>query len=326
MPGLDYSSDAGEKKSTATETGSDKQEDKTSEELEGEAAAETSAIVKDQEETTETKKKEEPEQKETTEKKKDEEGDNLKKYYDENPDKKSLDSKFDQKVKEGDYEEADDGKIIIRAKHLYDDVKDMLDNPQKFFKIKKANLAKAKLFTKWMGVTRSDGSPDVDKMSSILNEFIIAETPEKSKKIVDENFPEWLGEGNLPFEFKEKEGGKGEENISKDVPYRYPELSDAIDSYIKSYTKTKVDGQPAITSEELWEDTRFFAELKKNKFDSSTGKLRSPSEIVKLSTENVYDLEKKETIVSQGGRKTTVKIEEKKTATTGKAKGPKSWY
>ncbi len=321
--GLDYgkgTTDGGENKSTAAEDNKPIEKDITSGEDKTKAAAATSTTEGVQE-TEEAKKIREA--KEGEGESNDEPG-GLNKFYDENPDKKALSGKGEFKIKDGDYEE-DDGKIIIRAKHLHDDIIGIIDDPNKFFKIKKANPEKAKLFTKWMGMKRSDGSPDVDRMASVLNEFLIAKTPEDERQIIDDNFPEWLATREFPFTFEEKAAAPGEKEVSKDIPYRYDELESAVGSLVNSYKGEKTDGQPEITAKEVWNDAKFFDALKANKFNPGSGKKRTPKELVKLAFEQAFNTTATKKAVTQGDRGGVQKVENG-TKKGSKKKGPGGWY
>jgi len=315
--GLEYNkgtAEAGENKSTVSTENVATEGEIIPTEQKTEEAAGTSATGNSQEESKKKKV-------ETT----DEE--NLSKFFDSNPDKKVLQIKDSLKVKEGDYEEGVDGTVIIRAKHLADDMQSMINNPQKFFNLRKSNPEKAVLFTKWMGIVRPDGKPDVDLMGSILNRFLIAKDPEEERAIIEEHFPN-LVEGKLPFKFEEPQGGKQEDRkVFVDVPYRYDELSSAIDLFLESYKTAKTNEQPDLTSQEIWDNASFFKALKGNKFDPETGKLRTPSDIVKIAIEKSFNTKSTgKNISSQGGTNAKQKVENAASTTTRKTGGPKGWY
>lgn len=204
-------------------------------------------------------------------------------------------SKFPE-ITDNDFSENEDGTIVIKAKHVADDLKTIVEKDASLFlQIHKANGGekKAEVIAKALGF-KSDGVRSVSSVAKdVIEAFVGADTEEEKAEISEKFFPDQL-------RYTDSEKLYSEEIQEKDKPVEYSESekTNAINAYLVE--------RRDLTREDLTESVKFNDEMKKNKFSQETGEPLSAEEAVKIAAEKSLGelkITPRENLVPDGGGK-----------------------
>lgn len=301
-----YPTKTGEGKSTEESKKDDSVAGTAAQDGTGGSSAETSSS--ESAKSTEAKAEDDKSKAKAEEANKEAEEESLSTYFKKNETQGRGFTKEEYKLQEGDYEEKD-GKLVVKAKHLADDI-------EKYFslkgeevirhvnKLRKANPEKAGILAKYLGFTLSDGTPDVDKFMSITRRYFSDKTPKDEAEELLSEFPEWVTDEDKksenPFVFVPAEQKKEENKVSPNIPYGVVEVEDGLSDLVEIYN-AKQEEAGAIKLETVLNNPKIFTFLKANKFNPETGELRPTKQILKMAFDEVYPV-KKTTTKPEGGK------------------------
>lgn len=178
-------------------------------------------------------------------------------------------------IQDGDIDKDDDGKSIIRAQHVYDEIESIFGSDKKeaklegFFKLNNAKPKKANEIAKICGFTSRH------KLAAAIEEYKEAKTVEDQNAILADQFPEWVWTKDVatPFSVDITSEEKGSVVHGKKLPWTKTELNQAIDSYV-------ADNE--ISKESITKSAKLMTLLEDNSTLSRGGKPLSADEVLKM--------------------------------------------